>query len=329
MRLSRICDMDCKIKTSGNTNRTGSFIEKFSVPNVALGIIDKIVTPVEQSVVEYLPSIFRIEDVLHALSEIACKETSADEAEIFVKEAYRRGVFSIEDEAEKLYKSGSFYGRLDVFAVSENETYRSFPDDVRKALDGWYIAAYLEGLNPDLSARPTDDEILTLEETLRAIDADSRQIYLAPCDCRSLSGGCGEPVLTCLSYRNAPNSFAHRGLSKPITREEAKQVVLMAHKAGLVHTRNRGGICNCCSDCCYLFRARTARNSGALWPRTNKVISIDSETCVSCGICASRCRFSALRLETEKLALDSEKCVGCGICVDVCPAGALKLKERV
>jgi ferredoxin len=316
------------VKTSG-ANRTGSFIEKFSVPEAALDVIDRIVTPIEQNALEHLPPVFQTEDVRKALREITGMETSAEDAENFVMEAYRRGVFSIEDEAKKLYKSGSFYGRLDVFAINENETYRSFPEDVRKALDGWYFSAYLEWLDPDLSSRPTDDEVITLEEALHGIDEDSRQIYLAPCDCRSLSGACGEPVLTCLSYRNAPNTFAHRGLSKPVTKEEARQVVLMAHKAGLVHTRNRGGICNCCRDCCYLFRARMARNSGALWPRAGKVIYIDSETCVSCGICAGRCRFTALKLENGKLSLDSEKCVGCGICADACPAGALKLKERV
>jgi len=319
--------MDNNIKTSG-ANQAAGFIEKFSVPKAALGVINRIVTPIEQNVLERLPPVFKAEDVRIALGEMTGKETSADDAENFVKKAYRRGIFSIDDEKKKLYKSGSFYGRLDVFAIDENEAYRSFPDDVRKALDDWYFAAYLEGLNPDLSARPTDDEVLTLEETLRGIDEDSRQLYLAYCDCRSLSGACGEPVLTCLSYRNAPNSFAHRGLSKPITKEEAKQVVLMAHKAGLVHTRNSGGICNCCSDCCYLFRARMARNSGSLWPRSDKVIFIDSKTCVSCGLCVGHCRFSALKPEKGKLALDSEKCVGCGICVETCPKGALNLIRR-
>jgi len=320
--------MDKRIKTS-SANQTAGFLEKFSVPDVALGVIDIIVTPIEQSVLEHLPSVFKTEDVRIALGEITRESAAVYNAENFVKEAYRRGVFSIEDEGKKLFKSGSFYSRLDVFAISENKAYKSFPDDVRKALDDWYFAAYLEGLNPDLSARPTDDEVLTLEETFYSIDEETRQIYLAPCDCRSLSGDCGEPVLTCLSYRNAPNSFAHRGLSKPIGKEEAKQVVLMAHKAGLVHTRNSGGICNCCSDCCYLFRARVARNSGALWPRADKVISLDSEKCVSCELCAGHCRFSALKPEDGKLSFDTEKCVGCGVCVDICPKGALNLKQRI
>ena len=323
--------MDNDRRTSGANQVAGfaGFIEKFSVPDAALDVIDRIVTPTEQSVLEHLPPVFQAEDVRKALKGISGREISSDDAENFIKKAYRRGVFSIDDGAEKLYKSGSFYGRLDVFAISENETYRSFTNDVRKALDDWYFAAYLEGLDPDLSARPTDDEVLTLEETLCGIDEDSRQLYLAPCDCRSLSGACGEPVMTCLSYRNAPNTFAHRGLSKPVTREEAKQVELMAHKAGLVHTRNRGGICNCCSDCCYLFRARMARNSGALWPRADKVISIDNDKCVSCLVCAGRCRFGALKPEGGNLALDSKKCVGCGVCAGVCPEGALKLKERI
>jgi len=323
--------MDNMIKKPG-ANQAAGFLEKFSVPDAALGVIDRIVTPIEQSVLEHLPSVFKTEDVRIALGEITREKAAVYNAENFVKEAYRRGVFSIEDEVKELFKSGSFYSRLDVFAISENEAYKSFPDDIRKALDDWCFAAYLEGLDPDLSARPTDDEVLTLEETLRSIDEDTRQIYLAPCDCRSLSGDCGEPVLTCLSYRNAPNSFAHRGLSKPIGKGEAKQVVLMAHKAGLVHTRNNGGICSCCSDCCYLFRAQVARNSQALrpalWPRSDKVISLDNGACVSCGLCIGHCRFSALESEDGKLNLYSEKCVGCGICVDVCKKKALNLKQR-
>jgi len=320
--------MDNRV-TSSCIDKASGFLGIFSVPDVALGVIDRIVTRIEQSALERLPPVFVAEDVRKALGEITGSETSSFDAENFVKVAYERGIFSIDDEAKKTYRSGSFYGRLDIFAVSENETYRSFPDDVRKALDDWYFAAYLESLDPDLSAVPTDDEVITLEEILHGIDEDSRQLYLAPCDCRSLSGACGEPVMTCLSYRNAPNSFAHRGLSKPVSKEEAKQVVLMADKAGLVHTRNRGGICNCCSDCCYLFRARMARNSGALWPRANKIISIDYDNCVSCGVCAGRCRFSALKLDDGKIVLDSEKCVGCGLCSEECPAGALKLRERI
>jgi len=320
--------MDEKTKKTSGANLAAGFLEKFSVPEIARNIIDIIVAPKEQKVLEHLPPVFQTEDVRAALGDVTSEEASVGDAENFVKEAYRRGVFSIDDEAKKIYKSGSFYGRLDVFAISENETYKNFSAQTRKVLDDWYFAAYLEGLNPDLAARPTDDEVLTLEETLRGIDEDPRQIYLAPCDCRSLSGACGGNVLTCLSYRNTPNSFAHRGLSKPIGREEAKLVVLAAHKAGLVHTRNSGGICNCCSDCCYLFRAQVARNSGALWPRSGKIISINSEKCVSCGLCVSRCRFSALKPEGGKLKLYSEKCVGCGVCVDVCSKKALNLKQR-
>lgn len=304
-----------------------NFLKRFDVPDAALPVIDSIVTPFEQRVSDRLPAVFGVEAVREALAGESGGEVSPEDAKDFAERAYRRGIFSIEREAGPLYRLGDFYGLLDLFAVGEPETYRSFPEKTREALDKWCFDAYLSGLDPARD-RPTEDAVVPLDELIDGIDRDSRQLYLAPCDCRCLHGGCSLPVLTCLSYRQGVNTYAHRGVGKPITKEEGKQVAREADRAGLVHTRNPGGICNCCDDCCYLFRARRARDSGSLWPRADHVISVERALCVSCGTCVKRCRFGALRLENGALAADGEKCVGCGLCVSACPTGALRLAER-
>ncbi|MEM5767972.1 MAG: 4Fe-4S binding protein, partial [Bacillota bacterium] len=151
--------------------------------------------------------------------------------------------------------------------------------------------------------------------------------YLNYCDCRSLGGDCGLPTRTCITYKNGINSFAHRGLSVHISKEQAKEIVIGADKAGLMHTVNPNGICNCCDDCCYLFRAQSRRNSAGFWPKTQHLVEIDGDKCVACGNCVETCRFHALHI-SERIDADLSRCVGCGICVQACPAKALKLRKR-
>ncbi|MDR2864161.1 MAG: 4Fe-4S dicluster domain-containing protein [Spirochaetaceae bacterium] len=300
-----------------------SFLQAFAVPQVACSVIDRIVLPEEQRVIESLKTgLFSEEDVLAG----------------FADAAYKRGIFSLSDESCggasggcRQYRLSSFYGRLDVFVISEPETYRSFPLETRKALDDWYFDAYYKQLSVP------QDTVITQEEAFERIDKDERQVYLAPCDCRSLSGTCGKPVKTCLSWRSGANTFADRGLSEAIGKEKAKQVVLEAEKAGLMHTANPNTICNCCGDCCYLFRARRrmqAEHRSISWLKSAYVISYNEALCIKCGKCVSRCNVGVFTAEKEtgknsikKITVQLDECVGCGICVPVCPAHALVLKR--
>lgn len=184
----------------------------------------------------------------------------------------------------------------------------------------------------------TEDEVLPVDEVVERILADGRPLYLSPCDCRalhghalepggldSLSGDRTEPV--CLSYRTAPGSFASRGLSRRITREEGAAIVRAADRDGLVHTANPGGICNCCTDCCYLLRGRERLGTGDAWPIVRYKAVLDEAACTGCGICETRCPFGALTLPAagETARFVREKCLGCGLCTSTCPAGALAL----
>jgi NAD-dependent dihydropyrimidine dehydrogenase PreA subunit len=258
------------------------------------------------------------------------------EAKRFADDAYRRGIISIAEEGGGRYRIADFYGRLDIFAIMEQETHRELPENVRIALDAWYFDAYYAGLDWDVNGgKPTDENILTLDETLSYIDENyekGRHIYLTDCDCRSLRGGCNSPTLVCLSYRDGPNSYPDRGISKPITHKEARAVVIAADRAALVHTVNPSGICNCCGDCCYLFRARKRRGSGAVWPESRHIITFDATKCIGCGICIGRCGFGVFDESdfsgTRKAAANYARCVGCGVCVGTCPTDALTIGLR-
>lgn len=53
---------------------------------------------------------------------------------------------------------------------------------------------------------------------------------------------------------------------------------------------------------------------------------IDYKKCNGCGLCAKKCRFSALKTVRARPKLNPFLCEGCGVCEIVCPQGAIKLK---
>jgi ferredoxin len=325
------------------------FSALFGVPAVAYPVIDAMVTPVEQAVVLALGVDTFSADEAAAAFTAAVKDLSvlpepyAGSGD-FVRRAYERGLFSRADtgDGEKaLYRIADFYLRLDLFVRAELESYRSFGVDTRRALDGWYFDAYYTRLNISRSKGPSEDAMLTLGETLSFIEKQTRQAYLTNCDCRSLAQGlygpepCAKPLLTCLSYHAGVNTIAHRGISKPVSKEQAKQVVLEADKAGLTHTVGAYGICNCCGDCCYVTRARARRNAeiglyenpaGAVtWPLQTKTVKLTHSLCTRCGRCVKRCPFALFTLNNNHADADTSRCIGCGLCVNTCPSGALTL----
>ncbi len=80
--------------------------------------------------------------------------------------------------------------------------------------------------------------------------------------------------------------------------------------------------CNHCSNVC---------PAGALLPlslaekqRTRiGLASVDANTCVGCGICASKCPAHAITVSRQDgrglASVNADYCIGCGVCEDVCP----------
>ena len=287
------------------------FCQKFAIPREFQHLLPVFFTPEEQAF------------VLQCSRDIFSRE---DYPADFLRQEYHRGLL-VKAEGQGHYRLSDFYSLLDVFAVSRQEEYGRLPWADRQRLDRWYFRKYLEGLSPSQS-RPTDDQVLPLEEVLSFIDAQQRPAYLNYCDCRSLTGACGLPTHTCITYRSGSNSFVDRGLSQPLDKEAAKEIVRQADAAGLMHTLNPNGICNCCGDCCYLFRAQRQRQSLGTWPASPRIAVLDKNKCLNCGRCIRRCHQAAFSRRDAGLCFDEKRCVGCGLCVNTCPAGALALTDR-
>ena len=292
--------------------------EKFKMPEAALPLLDFFFSEEEQ---EFIADAGQ--------DEITPSEVPLD----FLNREFQRGILSKIDGNDNAFRLNDFYGMLDVFCVSDTLKYRTLPRGLRRQLDDWYFEQYLSGLDCDLTHRPSSDRVLTLDEMLAFIDEQSEPLYWSVCDCKALSGDCGLPSRTCINYRPGVNSFAGRGVSEEITRREAKEIIKKADEAGLVHTVSDHGICNCCDDCCYLFRGQRVRQSVGFWPRSPHIVEFDKDQCIACGKCTSRCRFFHVFSKhgtgrESSIRADRRNCIGCALCAQTCPTGALRMRDR-
>lgn len=61
-----------------------------------------------------------------------------------------------------------------------------------------------------------------------------------------------------------------------------------------------------------------------------KKARVKEESCTGCGLCISRCRFSAIAPALEgKIKIDSIACEGCGVCAYICPLKAIEMEENL
>lgn len=62
---------------------------------------------------------------------------------------------------------------------------------------------------------------------------------------------------------------------------------------------------------------------------SKKIIKIDEETCIGCGLCANACKQSAIEIIDGKAKVIREDyCDGIGMCLPVCPVDAISFSDK-
>ena len=276
------------------------------------------------------------------------------EAASLLGRAFGRHVVDRETERGTLvYTPATFDSRVDHFAKYDPK-WDEIPAEDRRAIDRRFLNEFIakhrsnverkmQGLEAE-NALP-NDTVLLLGEIEEMIDT-AEHIVVQPCDCRRLGQNCDRPVETCIWLDDGALAALERGYGRLLSREEAKDVVRKADRAGLMHTadsewRERGlhAICNCCACDCYPFRAAQELGSKGAWPRSRYVAVYHRDQCNLCGACVKRCHFDAFYHDgstveidgknKKQVLYDQERCWGCGLCANTCPSGAIVMAPLV
>ena len=166
----------------------------------------------------------------------------------------------------------------------------------------------------------------------------AQEFAVCHCACRmtaALRGRpCEHPTEVCIKFDEMARYVIDRGLGRAITREEARDLVALAEKEGLVHfvDNAEGDIkhnCNCCGCACWnvgTIRRRKIPRDAIM--ATYFLRETDEEDCTGCGDCVDVCPVAALIMEDDRPVVDTDWCIGCGVCIHRCPTGAARLRLR-
>ena len=296
----------------------------------------------------YLHLFFRADEQI-LLQTLGCRALSREELagllgrpdgdlEPLLADAYRRRVLD-RDQAGRspVYRAESFYNRLDSFCKFGN--YGVLPRSVRQSLDEWCFKEYLkrnDGFQLVVNGASGYQEhhgeaILLLREAEQLVD-NAPVIRVVPCNCKMLADHCDHSREICLALD--PEHIDERTGGRELSKDEAKQLLRRLDWEGLIHTApynwqetGRGYLCNCCTCCCYPFRAAKQLGTKGRWPKSRYLARHDHDRCRSCGLCARRCPFGAFQLDRERklVSFDPEFCWGCGLCANRCPEQAIEM----
>ena len=167
--------------------------------------------------------------------------------------------------------------------------------------------------------------------------AQSDLISIGTCYCRHfaelLGNPCDRPKDNCFSFGGQAKFMVDRGFNKLVSKEEARQVLDEAEKAGLVHCSSNTSevinfICNCCTCHCGIMQSIKMSDRPNAAAASSFIMNVDEEECIGCGDCVERCQVDALTIEGEIVVRDIERCIGCGLCISACVTEALKLVPR-
>lgn len=202
--------------------------------------------------------------------------------------------------------------------------------------DGWMregkipyagkILPVREAFRPGQWILPTQQAI----EILR----NARSFALADCTCRSHYQRCEHPLDTCLLINDMADAFVAAGKARTISLTEAETVLKKANVHGLVHQTAYNpeqyiwAVCSCCACCCYRLQILREFERDDLVVHSDYIAITDDSRCMDCGLCVSRCVFSAREMLSGKMIFHNGHCYGCGLCVTACPEEAIHLELR-
>ncbi|MEE4137206.1 MAG: 4Fe-4S dicluster domain-containing protein [Desulforhopalus sp.] len=140
----------------------------------------------------------------------------------------------------------------------------------------------------------------------------------------------------CISLGNAARFMVRRGFAEYRNTDQLLAVLATARDLRLTHITDNirhkpSFICNCCSCCCELLGG-VLRGFPLGIAKANFTVTVDTDSCLGCGLCVRACNAAALELvnrpddgKKQQAVVKADHCLGCGACISACPSGSLAL----
>jgi Na+-translocating ferredoxin:NAD+ oxidoreductase subunit B len=242
---------------------------------------------------------------------------------------------------------GSLAFALMPFAVgSWEEALPYLDEEMAQLFDQLMEETHGEGM---VDVGPAMQRVIPVEQSVRAdigllpyeqaseLVGNAKSWGVRQCLCRKQKALVGErceyPDMNCVTFAPVEGAFANQPHTRPVSREEALQILVDAEAAGLVHSvyNQQEGIyyvCNCCPCCCAIMRGVVKYGQAHALAHSDFLAVVDENACTGCEACLERCHFSALTVPDGLCTVDVQRCMGCGLCVSECHSGALSLVRR-
>ena len=139
-----------------------------------------------------------------------------------------------------------------------------------------------------------------------------------------------ERLETCMMFRDWADHYIAIGAGRPISEEEAIEILEHNQKEGLVlmpsNSQEAQFVCSCCPDCCGGLRTLRSLERPAERALTKYQAAVTSDLCIACDACVEMCPMDAISTESGTAVIDEARCIGCGVCVTQCESEAIHLR---
>jgi Na+-translocating ferredoxin:NAD+ oxidoreductase subunit B len=186
-------------------------------------------------------------------------------------------------------------------------------------------------INQSVAAETT---VMPYEQAEEIIRRQSK-IIVAPCICRKehkmVGKGCDRPEEVCLVFSTGAHYYEENGLGRPITQEEALELLKKGVDAGLViqpsNAKKAANICMCCGCCCQILKNIKSLPEPSKAVHANYYAQVNGDNCTACSTCVQRCPMDAVTVD-DTAHVNLTRCIGCGLCVPTCDFDAIKLEQK-
>jgi len=232
---------------------------------------------------------------------------------------------------------------IGMFEFQVNRMTKEFYKDFVQYMDEGFRDEFLRTRIPQLRTIPTEGSItpelpiMTYDNIREIISNYNGLIGVINCICKQgqdmFNNPCKQTKMreVCFIFGSTARKYAESDWGRILTKDETFAILKQAEKDGLVlqpsNTKKLFCLCLCCGCCCEILTGAKPLENPVQYFATNYRAIVDTETCVGCGVCETRCQIDAISIIDGKSVIDYSRCIGCGLCVTTCPEEAMTLEH--